>query len=381
VSITLDGLECNTHGYPEKNASGSAAEYGCVYNCVTGSGPTLIGPTLNWVEAAAAWAAALPAVNAAHNPYHWGVNPAPGMIQQGLGDDLQPYPWYNFFAYDDALRDAINGTPQSPSWRINPPAQVIAAGYAADTVNRSGLASTLRLMRDVCAARGMKYLQYMGRLDTPDSKALIEADEAAWRARADAALDYMQNVVGADAVAIDVSAPYGGFSRYAGPINGISALAQSRFERWFAEAARRRELDPTYPLVCVEPWPESAADASNPRQSNRLLSPQATGRALGVPAYINNNDAKQYGPLAANPASWMAPLGDHRWFCAQHAGDETPADVRAIVKAGGVWCVSHFEAASRTPLLPPRASASPSIDDRSAYHQQYAPSMGARGRR
>jgi hypothetical protein len=156
-------------------------------------------------------------------------------------------------------------------------------------------------------------------LHEPDSITLAQSNPAAWLVKWNRLLDYCHLTLKADAIAFDV-ANWIGADAALRPA-AVSPTVGALFSDAFEAAAKRRDADPTFPLVVVEPRPLTASVNSTPRQSNTRLSPTALGRRSGLPAYCNANDLVFHHPSYASDTTEHAPLADHRMFVADFIGD------------------------------------------------------------
>ncbi|MGL4513814.1 MAG: hypothetical protein ACRCT8_12045 [Lacipirellulaceae bacterium] len=368
----IDGLECNAAGYP------LAAEYAYLYRALDGSGVTGISPD-GWAGAVAVADADLSRRNPC--PVHWLVMDAPGPVWVGQDDGFR---WYSFFA-PLHCQEMSAGTPLGPSWRLvphGPPGQ--PNQYPADLADRTAIASTWPLWRDLASKHTLKYLQYAGRLDDPDSCALAESNPTAWLARAERAYDFYRYTIRADAIAIDASNYYGSNNR---PPH-VSAAAKAVFEAFVATIVARAKNDPTAPMVLPEPWVETGVLGSTPRANNTVWGPEA-GQTFGVGCYTTLNDAVNQVPaFGGAPDAWQAPHGSHRVFVVDYIGvgsaATTPATIRASVNAGNgaVFGINQYSYANTVDLLPPRAALKTPFDKRHApsVSPHLSPRGGARRR-
>lgn len=368
VTQVLDGITCNEHGYP------IAAEYAYLYRALDGTGVTGVSPD-GWAAAVAVADADLSRRTPA--PVHWLVMDAPGPIWVGQSDGFR---WYSFFA-PLHCREMSAGSPIGPSWRL-----VAHGSYPADLADRTAIATTWPLWRGLADKHALRYLQYTGRLDDPDSVALAESNPTAWLARAEEAYDFYRYTIRADAIAIDASNYFGSDDTPA----HVSPAAKAVFASFVTTIIARAKSDPSAPMVLCEPWPATGVRGSNPRADNTVWGPPA-GQTIGVGSYMNLNDAQSYyQPMGGNHDAWQAPYGRHRVFMVDFIGTGTgspapaPALVRQVVNAGngGVFAVNQNSYANTVNLLPPRAALTNPLDKRHApaVTPRVAPRGGARRR-
>jgi hypothetical protein len=314
-------------------------------------------------EGGTGWVGVRPFLQTHASKFRWlaDLTPGPVFTDAALGAGIKRR--YSAFALIDVIDDST-GT-RKPSWRANPSTGV----QRSDTVNLAHVVNTWQWRREVATEFGLLYLQYLGMLQEPDSIALAQSNPAAWLVKWNRLLDYCHLTLKADAIAFDV-ANWIGSDPALRPSNTSQDVA-ALFSEAFVTAAKRRDSDPTFPLIVVEPRPLSALQYSSPRQSNTRLSPTALGRRSGTPGYINNNDLQFHHPsYTSDVLSYQhAPLADHRCFVADFTGvmyDDEEL-VTECVDRGDVVLFSMLAlSGGGTDLIPPQSKnlANP-IDDRS----------------
>jgi hypothetical protein len=333
--------------------AGDGSRTGLAYNVETDGGTVLR-------EGGQGWVGVRPFLQTHASKFRWlaDLTPGPAFSDASRGDGVSR--WYSAFSLIDVLDDTT-GT-RKPSWRANPSKTV----SRSDTVNLAHVVNNWQWRRTVATEFGLLYLQYLGLLHEPDSIALAQSNPAAWLIKWNRLLDYCHQVLKADAIAFDVTNWIGADASQR-PSN-TSEVVGEVFQDAFETAAKRRDADPTFPLVVVEPRPLTASVNSTPRQSNARLSPTALGRRSGTPGYINNNDLAAHHPSYGSSTA-HAPLADHRCFVADFTGvmyDDATL-VGECVDRGDVVLFSMLAlSGSGTSLIPAQSKnlANP-IDDRS----------------
>jgi hypothetical protein len=314
-------------------------------------------------EGGTGWVGVRPFLQTHASKFRWLCDFTPGPAFSDAARGAGVSRWYSAFSLIDVLDDAT-GT-RKPSWRANPSTGV----QRSDTVNLAHVVNNWQWRREVATEFGLLYLQYLGMLQEPDSLTLAQSNPAAWLVKWNRLLDYCHLTLKADAIAFDV-ANWIGADPAVRP-GSVSPTVATLFQDAFEAAAKRRDSDPTFPLIVVEPRPLSALQYSSPRQSNTRLSPTALGRRHGTPGYCNNSDLQFHDPAYTSDALAYqhAPAADHRLFIADFTGamyDDEQLVTECIGRGNVVMFSMLALSGSGTELIPPQSRnlANP-IDDRS----------------
>ena len=350
----LDGILCNDHGWPILNARGDAIQYG-VELLTSGN-----SETATWLHPGMeekGWAGIASKVTdikatAARQPEFF------------LPDDPGPrYPGVDqWFRFDAVLlaRDKQEPTGSTLSTvDLHEYTLSKIKDNAALIASLTKYATTFNLLKTACGSTPL--YKYVGRCNTPDLTALIDANASAADARLQDVYDFWQSE-GVDVMIVDAATPVGGNTL----INPYPYLTDRTgvIDQFFEVQGRAWRTDPSRMAIAIEAWPFSDT-GTDPQTTNATTGPRA-GERWGFPTAILIQSRANNGAYKANGEVWdefYAPANEHLWLmlCPHSSGKwaVTPNEAGAALVRNAAQhnvsavAIAHTLYVSVSQFLPP----------------------------
>ena len=350
----IDGILCNDHGWPIQNARGDAIQYG-VELLTSGNSETATwlkpGMEENGWESVATTVTTIKATAARQPDFILPNDPGPR------------YPGVDqWFLYDAVLlaRDEEQPTGSTLSTvDLNEYTLSTIKNNAALIASLTKYATTFGLLKTACGTTPL--YKYVGRCNTPDLTALIDANASAADARLQDVYDFWQSE-GVDVMIVDAATPVGGNTL----INPYPYLTDRTgvIDQFLEVQGRAWRTDPSRMAIAIEAWPFSDT-GTDPQTTNATTGPRA-GERWGFPTAILIQSRANNGAYKANGEvfdEFYAPAADHLWLmlCPHSSGQwaVTPNEAGAALVRNAAQhnvsavAIAHTLYISVSPLLPP----------------------------